>query len=101
MLGVAMWALCFTGAYLQAERRARGRDFIRALHAAHGTTAAVLLCAAGWAVMAINGYGGGGPPAAPLGVWAMAALFTVSTLAGLTWWIRTVGRITPEDAGKP
>lgn len=91
VFGLGVSAMCLSGAYLQAKRQARGRGLAsRTLHAAHLTTVAVLICATGWAIKEIGGYGGGAAPAAPLGVWLTVGLFTVSTLVALAWWVAAV-----------
>jgi fatty acid desaturase len=92
--GLALSAMCLTGAYLQAKRQARGRGLSRrALHAAHLTTLVILLCASGWAVEEVGGYGDGAVPSAPLGVWLVIALFVCSTVAALAWWASAVSQL--------
>jgi uncharacterized iron-regulated membrane protein len=94
VFGLALSAMCLTGAYLQAQRQARGRGLKRrTLHAAHLATVVVLLCAAGFAVDEIRGYGAGVTPFAPAGVWWIAALFTASVVGALGWWMAAVSRL--------
>lgn len=95
VFGLALSAMCLSGAYLQAKRQARGRGLDRrALHAAHAVTLAVLACAIGFAIKELRGYGSGGWPDAPLGVWFVVGTWTFSSVVALGWWSLAVGRLS-------
>lgn len=89
--GLALSGMCLSGAYLQAKRRARGGGLKpQTVLGAYVTTGGVLACAVGFAVKELRGYGDGAWPTAPLGVWLVAAAWTISTLIALAWWVRSV-----------
>lgn len=101
VFGLGMTAMCLTGAYLQAKRRARdkGLDALT-LHVTHATTLAILACAIAFGVKEIRGYAPAGWPEAPLGVWLVCGAWTVTALGGVAWWIAAVSRL-PGAATRP
>lgn len=93
--GLVLSGMCLSGAYLQAKRQARNRGLEpRTLAWAHAVTLAVLVCSVGFAVKEVRGYGAGAWPAAPLGVWLIAAAWTLSTVGALCWWGAAVSRLS-------
>lgn len=97
--GLAMTAMCLTGAYLQARRQARDKGLDNmTLHIAHCTTVAILACAAMFAVKELRSYAPSGWPDAPLGVWIVCGAWTLTAFAGLAWWISAVSRLRLNSA---
>jgi uncharacterized iron-regulated membrane protein len=90
VLGLALSAMCLTGAYLQARRQARRPSARSTILISYGVTLAILASAAGFAVKEVLGYGSGAMPTAPAGVWLVVALWCASTVGALTWWMRSV-----------
>jgi uncharacterized iron-regulated membrane protein len=100
IFGLALSAMCLSGAYLQAKRQERRGELFspRAVASAYATSLAIIGVAVAFSLKELRGYGGGSLPDAPAGVWLVAAAWCLSTLGVLSWWIRAVG---PFARSKP
>ena len=95
LFGLALSAMILTGAYLHAKRqqRQRTRDRNIPVLTAYTITVALLLMAAvaGWTEVRSYGLNGEWPPV-PWQVTVAISLWVLTTLAGLTWWAKTLLR---------